>query len=139
MAANKSDVMTSGQEGDLQKNIKSANAEYERLMKITGKIVEGVGLEGDVESLPPEKYLAALNAGISGQEEYIKEKREDIIDNLENGGDYSIEKKRKYIYVCKNNGQFHTGNAAKIPGYATFIGKFSIDEFLEWAKQFYVE
>lgn len=37
---------------------------------------------------------------------------------------YSVLKKRKYTYVCKNNGQFHIGNMCNFPGYATFIGKF---------------
>ena len=41
---------------------------------------------------------------------------------------YSVEAGRKYLYVCKNNGQFHKGNAPHGGGWATFIGKFSVDE-----------
>ena len=40
---------------------------------------------------------------------------------------YSVEVGRKYIYVCKNNGQFHRGDMEGVGGYATFVGKYSRD------------
>ena len=44
---------------------------------------------------------------------------------------YSVLAGKKYIYVCLNNGVFHTGPREKtIPGDATFIGKFTSDEIV---------
>lgn len=34
---------------------------------------------------------------------------------------YSIIKKRKYSYICKNDGQAHVGTCSNFPGFATFV------------------
>ena len=63
----------------------------------------------------------------------------EIVEKIESANEfgnvpaYSVEAGRKYIYVCRNNGQFHRGNAPNGGGWATFIGKFTADE----AKEFF--
>jgi len=58
----------------------------------------------------------------------LKEK----IEEIKAFGDvpaYSVEIGYKYIYVCRNNGQFHKGDAPSgSEGWATFIGKFTAEE-----------
>jgi len=41
---------------------------------------------------------------------------------------YSVQACKKYLYVCRNNGQFHKGEANGKPGWAKFLGQFSRDE-----------
>jgi hypothetical protein len=53
-----------------------------------------------------------------------------LIIDLNNAGEYSLEKGRKYIYVCKNNGAF-TRSKCSLPGYASFIGRFDEEDFLD--------
>ena len=67
-------------------------------------------------------------------EQVKKEQAKEYVDDFNSGRDYVVEMKRKYIYVCLNNGQFHTGNCCNMGGYAKFVGKFSVDEFLEWVE-----
>lgn len=50
----------------------------------------------------------------------------------ENMLDYCAVAKRKYIYVCKNNGQFHCGERNNGAGFAQFLGKFTQSEILDW-------
>jgi len=45
--------------------------------------------------------------------------------------EYSVVAGTKYLYVCRNNGQHHKGNAIGIPGFATFVGKFTAEEVIE--------
>lgn len=36
------------------------------------------------------------------------------------------------LYVCRNNGAFHTGDCSNIGGYATFVDEFSPDDDSEY-------
>jgi len=45
-----------------------------------------------------------------------------------NGAEYSATAGSKWIHVCRNNGQFHKGDASHLPGWATYIGRFSLEE-----------
>jgi uncharacterized protein YigA (DUF484 family) len=55
----------------------------------------------------------------------IIEIQEELNCNCE---DLVCEAKRKYLYVCKNNGAFHCGDAEGLGGFATFIGKFDTEQ-----------
>lgn len=59
----------------------------------------------------------------------VKEIAEKIEDIKEFGSipRYAVECGKKYIYVCKNNGQFTRRDMGDGP-WATFIGKFTADE-----------
>lgn len=67
------------------------------------------------------------------------------IEQIKEFGDipkYSTVAGRKYIYVFKNNGQIPTTrNLSELQrlsgwgGYATFIGRFTIEEIQEWLKE----
>ncbi len=41
---------------------------------------------------------------------------------------YAVSVKGGYLYVCRNNGQFHRGGSSGVPGYATFLGRFTAQE-----------
>jgi hypothetical protein len=60
----------------------------------------------------------------------INEVKEKIESIMEFGGipKFVVVKSQKHLYVCRNNGQFHKGDCCNIPGFATFIGKFTADE-----------
>jgi hypothetical protein len=47
-----------------------------------------------------------------------------IVKILDNDIEISVVAGRKYIYVCKNNGQHHKGDCDGIASFASFIGKF---------------
>lgn len=61
----------------------------------------------------------------------IKEAIEDIMMFGEIPA-FVCECTHKYIYVCRNNGCFHKGNADNTGGWATFVGKFTIIEANEY-------
>ena len=61
---------------------------------------------------------------------FTKKKIDEIVTALEIGGRFSAVAGKKYIYVCKNNGQFHMGEKEGRPGYAHFIGRFTPREII---------
>lgn len=52
-------------------------------------------------------------------------------EQIENGGEFILKVKRQYVYCCKNNGAFQESNSG-LPGYATFLWRKGIEEFLDW-------
>ena len=59
--------------------------------------------------------------------------RHGIIENYNNSqSEYVAEYGgRKYVYVCRNNGQFHRGNGKNIAGFATFVGRYDWETFVD--------
>ena len=58
-----------------------------------------------------------------------------IFDGLTAFGDtplYCTEIYHRRLYVCRNNGEFHWGDMDGRPGWATFVGKFTRREGLEY-------
>lgn len=67
----------------------------------------------------------------------LREERINVMENLiaeiEKGGEYAAAKGRKYIYICKNNGAFSWSRRdSMLPGYASFIGRFTVKEAQDW-------
>jgi hypothetical protein len=46
--------------------------------------------------------------------------------------EFKTERTRRYIFVCRNNGQFHRGDAPIGGGYATFEGRFTKESALKF-------
>ena len=64
-----------------------------------------------------------------------------LFDNVMEFGEmprFTTEIYRRRLYVCRNNGQFHHGDMDGRGGWATFVGKFTRREGLEylWAYHF---
>jgi hypothetical protein len=51
-----------------------------------------------------------------------------IAEKIDGSCDYSADAGTKYIYVCRNNGQFHRGDCVGIAGFASFIGRYTRDD-----------
>jgi len=59
-----------------------------------------------------------------------------IAEKINEGNKFSAQAGTKYLYVCKNNGQFHKGNGNNTPGYASFVGRMTINEAQIWASEY---
>jgi len=58
-----------------------------------------------------------------------------LFDNVKVFGSmprYTTEIYRRRLYVCRNNGQFHHGDMDGRGGWATFVGKFTRRQGLEF-------
>jgi len=58
-----------------------------------------------------------------------------LFDNVMEFGDiprFSTEIYHRRLYVCRNNGQFHRGDMDGRGGWATFVGKFTRRQGLEF-------
>lgn len=67
----------------------------------------------------------------------IREERismmENLITEISMGGEYVAQRGRIYIYICKNNGCFSWSRRdSMLPGYASFIGRFTVKEAQDW-------
>ncbi len=47
----------------------------------------------------------------------------ETVEKINECGDFVAVAGRKYIYVCRNNGQFHKGDMTHGGGWATFVAK----------------
>ena len=45
---------------------------------------------------------------------------------------YCAQHDNKCICVCMNNGQFHKGDSEGVPGFATFMGKFTKKQAIDF-------
>jgi hypothetical protein len=61
-----------------------------------------------------------------------------IVEKID-GPEYVAEAGTKYIYMCRNDGQFHRGDCVGIAGFATFIGRYTRDELEIQHPEFFFE
>jgi hypothetical protein len=45
---------------------------------------------------------------------------------------FSAESTWKYIYVCWNDGAFHWGDMTNCPGFATYYGRYTKNEIIDF-------